>query len=227
MRNSILSIFLLSVLGVPAVATAGYSWTGTQVMTPFSMEVTYSDVGFRAQYANFWVPKDEKKEGYIYLGPTFSAKVGDVELWVSPQAVTFLGWFYGADAFGASLWADVSYNQWSLFLESDYLASEFIFAEVYYGYYALNWTHGEEIVNLGLQVEQADLDLFLGPHAGFTVEFDDGPSAYFELQYYAQFVDGEVLHGARAVFGLDFLIEKSRVHGGDLGSTAQPLRLER
>ncbi len=199
MRNPIVLILFLSILGLPTAARAG-TWTGTQAVAIIGGELpTVDGSGARASLHLFDIPKAQFSPTVIYVGPTFTAQLGDVSLWISPQAAVFLDWFEEADAFGGSLWMVLGYESLSLFLEGDFVAGEGDAGQVVYGYYAADYNSEQPCMNFGAQAEQVNSDIDYGPHIGFT----QGPF-HLELQYYMDFEGDDYLHAMRGVFALSF-----------------------
>lgn len=190
------TLFLAAMTLISERAEA-HEWMGTQVMLPVSAEIGITkSIGFRGHVTGFFVPERGVSLAFIYAGPTFSADLKDVGIWISPQIGSYLGWFEGSDALGPSLWLnlDLLDGKLGIFAEGELVFAARSTDKVFYGYYALDgYFLGK--MNVGAQVEQVNMDPIVGPHVGVS----QGP-LHFELQYYV----GSDTHTLRLVTGLGF-----------------------
>jgi len=200
MRNKCIPMILVACMGLylNTAKAEGLKWTGVQINLPISGELDLGKgVGVRGHVSGFFVPENGTKLGFFYAGPTFvPIDTENFSLWLSPQLGTYLNWWEGTDAFGPSLWANVSLlgGKMSVFLEGEVIFAVREENKVFYGYYALDG-HPLEWLNFGGQVEQVDKNLIWGPHVGVS----KGP-LHLELQYYF----GVDMHTIRVVAGLGF-----------------------
>lgn len=153
-------------------------------------------VDMRATISTFWGPPSQPTL-YGYVGPQFSFAKGAFKL--APQ----IGLIANATGQGelaplVSLWVFADpVPKLHFFLEGDVNLKE---KTDYYGLYVVSYDVKPKF-SLGVQAEQIDLDLAVGPHLGFV----PSDPLYLEVDWFSG-VTPESLgsHGVRLVVGLTY-----------------------
>ena len=181
------------------------SWAGLEFQPYVSVQkpVIENVLDFRASLFYFGVPKSKTSIANAYFGPSFTVSEW---LQITPMVGMINGWFAEKTLFGyepepaliLSVWVECSFATEHLYISAQidgyfghYQDQRDLYVFYRASYQALSW------LNAGLQAEQVNENVILGPHLGAGI----GP-LHAEFQYFL--IPETQSHSLRLVIGLGF-----------------------
>jgi hypothetical protein len=175
-------ITILFVLVSLFVSTSAYAEIGSQMIVSARGNAVVSEKLTIGVHGAVFMAPQMKPIGFLYVGPGF--QITDW-WWTSPRVGVAHNWFASVPAPIVSSWNLFSAGDFSVFTETEiYISAQQV---DFYGLYMIDYSIGD--LSVGLQGEQVNLGIKVGPHVGLAI----GKHLSVNTQYYWDFMDGHTL----------------------------------